>query len=149
MPDYNYSESALIEQPAIELFQFLGYSYQGCFHEIFGEKGTLGRETSTDVILITRLRQTLLNLNPDLPNEAIEQAIEELTRDRSLLNPANANKEIYKLIRDGVEVQGTTLTPSLSQREKAGENKTVAAQILGIDRVSLWRKLKRYGLETD
>ncbi len=32
--------------------------------------------------------------------------------------------------------------------ESAG-NKTLAAQILGIDRVSLWRKLKKYGLESE
>ena len=120
----DYSENLLIEQPAITLFQSLGYSYQDCFHEIFGEKGTLGRETSTDVIIIPKLRQALCTLNPDIPKEAIEQAIEELTRDRSVLNLANANREIYKLIRDGVKVQGTTLTPALSQREKeeAGEN---------------------------
>lgn len=31
--------------------------------------------------------------------------------------------------------------------KEVGGNKTVAAQMLGIDRVSLWRKLKRYGLE--
>ncbi len=31
--------------------------------------------------------------------------------------------------------------------KEVGSNKTVAAHILGIDRVSLWRKLKRYGLE--
>ena len=31
--------------------------------------------------------------------------------------------------------------------EKTGGNRTQAAQILGIDRVSLWRKLKRYGLD--
>lgn len=31
-------------------------------------------------------------------------------------------------------------------KEVAG-NKTLAAQILGIDRVSLWRKLKKHGLE--
>ncbi len=48
--------------------------------------------------------------------------------------------------------------PSLEDQEEeyikwvlkeAGGNKTLAAQILGIDRVSLWRKLKKYGLETD
>ncbi len=46
--------------------------------------------------------------------------------------------------------------PSLEEQEMAyikwvlnevAGNKTLAAQILGIDRVSLWRKLKKYGLE--
>ncbi|MDZ7595802.1 MAG: helix-turn-helix domain-containing protein, partial [Thiobacillus sp.] len=31
--------------------------------------------------------------------------------------------------------------------QEAGGNQTLAAQMLGIDRVSLWRKLKRYELE--
>jgi DNA-binding NtrC family response regulator len=48
--------------------------------------------------------------------------------------------------------------PSLEDQEMAyiqwvlkevGDNKTTAAQILGIDRVSLWRKLKKYGMESD
>jgi DNA-binding NtrC family response regulator len=48
--------------------------------------------------------------------------------------------------------------PSLEEQEEAyikwvlhevGGNKTLAAQILGIDRVSLWRKLKKYGLEPE
>jgi DNA-binding NtrC family response regulator len=48
--------------------------------------------------------------------------------------------------------------PSLEMQEEAyikwvlaevGGNKTLAAQLLGIDRVSLWRKLKKYGLETE
>jgi len=48
--------------------------------------------------------------------------------------------------------------PSLEVQEAAyiqwvlkevGGNKTTTAQILGIDRVSLWRKLKKYGMESD
>jgi DNA-binding NtrC family response regulator len=48
--------------------------------------------------------------------------------------------------------------PSLEVQEEAyikwvlgevGGNKTLAAQLLGIDRVSLWRKLKKYGLEAE
>jgi DNA-binding NtrC family response regulator len=33
--------------------------------------------------------------------------------------------------------------------KEAGGNKTLAAQTLGIDRVSLWRKLKKYGMQED
>jgi len=48
--------------------------------------------------------------------------------------------------------------PSLEDQELAyikwvlkevSGNKTLASQVLGIDRVSLWRKLKKYGLEVD
>jgi len=48
--------------------------------------------------------------------------------------------------------------PSLEDQELAyikwvlkevSYNKTIASQILGIDRVSLWRKLRKYGLEPD
>jgi DNA-binding protein Fis len=33
--------------------------------------------------------------------------------------------------------------------EHSGQNRTRAAKIPGIDRVSLWRKLKKYGLEEE
>ncbi len=48
--------------------------------------------------------------------------------------------------------------PTLVEREadyihyvldRSGQNRTRAARILGIDRVSLWRKLKKYGMEED
>lgn len=81
-----YTETNLIEFPAIELFNSLGYTHLGCFHETFSEKGTLGRATSTDVVLIPRLKEALVKLNPYLPDEAINLAIEELTRDRGILS---------------------------------------------------------------
>jgi hypothetical protein len=31
----DFTEKGLIEQPAIELFQSLGYDYLDCFHETF------------------------------------------------------------------------------------------------------------------
>ena len=39
-------------------------------------------------MLVSRLRPVLEKLNPDLPKEAITSAIEELTRDRSVMSPA-------------------------------------------------------------
>ncbi|MCK4736357.1 MAG: type I restriction endonuclease subunit R, partial [Methanophagales archaeon] len=100
----DYSEYSLIEQPAIELFGSLGYEHQNCFHEKFGENGTPGRETPSDVVLVPRLKLALFRLNPDLSEEAIDLAIDELCRDRSSLNPVVANREIYKLIKGGVKV---------------------------------------------
>lgn len=74
------SEEAL-ENATIALFAELGYTTANCYHETYGENGTLGRETSAEVVLIPKLRSALEKINPDIPTEAIALAIEELTRD--------------------------------------------------------------------
>ena len=102
---YEYSEDILVEQPTIELFAELEYEMANTFHEKLGKYGTLGRETEDEVVLVPRLRIALQRLNPDLPHEAIELAVEELTRDRSALSPANANHEIYQLLKNGIPVR--------------------------------------------
>jgi type I restriction enzyme R subunit len=62
-PD-DYSENALVEQPAIALFRELGWEAANCFYEQFGPGGTLGRETKGEVVLTGRLRPALERLNP-------------------------------------------------------------------------------------
>ena len=99
-----YSEQELVEKAAIEVFESLGYEHINCYEEKFGDNGTLGRQTPMDVVLVPRLKSALVKINPDLPPETIDLAIEEITRDRSTLNIAVANREIYKSIRDGVKV---------------------------------------------
>lgn len=114
-----YSEDALIEQPAIELFAALGWQTAACFHEFEQPGGSpLGRETAAEVVLVPRLRTALRELNPTLTDEAISQAIEELTRDRSRMSLGAANREIYRLLKERVKV---TLTPAPSQREREEE----------------------------
>jgi len=100
----DYSEDALVEQPAIELFRALGWETANCFHEFDYGKSPLGRETEGDVVLVRRLRAALEELNPTLPSEAIHQAIEELTHGRSTMSAAAANREVYRLLKDGVKV---------------------------------------------
>ena len=98
-----YSEDALVEQPAIELFHQLGWQTRNCYHEWAGPVSSLGRETMSDVVLIPRLRPVLEWLNPGLPPDAYA-AVEEITRDRSARSPAHANRELYTLLKDGVRV---------------------------------------------
>ncbi|MBU1659875.1 MAG: type I restriction endonuclease subunit R, partial [Chloroflexi bacterium] len=100
----NYSEDSLVEQPAIALFAELGWQTADCYHEIFGPQGSLGREAPSEVVLLSRLQPALECLNPSLPSEALQLAIEELTRDRSLMSMAHANREVYQLLKDGVKV---------------------------------------------
>ena len=69
-----------------------------------GASGTLGRETKSEVVLAVRLRSALTRLNPSLPPEAINAAVDELSRDRSAMLPAAANRELWELMRDGVKV---------------------------------------------
>jgi len=99
-----YSEDLLIEHPARALFGKLGWQTTSCYSETFGSRGTLGRETAAEVVLVQRLTQALGKLNRGLPAEAINQTIEELTRDRSKMSLAAANRETTQLMKDGVKV---------------------------------------------
>ncbi|WP_437546790.1 type I restriction endonuclease [Sorangium sp. So ce367] len=94
-----------IEQAALDLFMAMGWATVNAMEEVLSEHGTLGRENRGDVVLIRHLRPALEKLNRGASPEAIDQAIEELTRDRSAMSLAQANREIYRLLKDGVEVR--------------------------------------------
>jgi len=98
-------------------------------------------------------------MNYDFPGNVreLENIIERgvaLTRSGKI-EVAHLPEDIKELsIRTFRKKEGKV--PTLEEQEKAyilwvlkeaGGNKTFAAQMLGIDRVSLWRKLKRYGIE--
>ncbi len=100
----DYTEDDLVEQPAIALFEELGWEAANCFNETCGPLGTLGRETRAEVVLVSKLRPALKRLNPKISPEAILLAVEELTRDRSAQSVPQANREVYQLLKDGVKV---------------------------------------------
>ena len=52
----NYSEDALVEQPAISLFAELGWETANCFEEILGPVGDLGRENGGELVLVSPMR---------------------------------------------------------------------------------------------
>lgn len=99
-----YTEDQLVEQPAIGLFAMLGWQTVSAMEETFGASSTLGRETKGEVVLVERLRAALCKLNPALPTEAIQSAIDELTLDRSARSLEAANREVYTLLKEGITV---------------------------------------------
>jgi type I restriction enzyme R subunit len=134
-----YSEDSLVEQPAIELFKELGWEAANCYHETFGANESLGRETAAEVVLTSRLRVALAKLNPALPPQAIESAMEQLTRDRSAMSSVQANREIYHLLKNGVRVD-----LSGSAKRKNDEDSVVRAGLLTgrilRTMISFWRR---------
>jgi type I restriction enzyme R subunit len=100
-----YGELALVEAPAIDLLTSLGWTHANLYGETFGEHGTEGRVGEHQVVLVRRLRAALESLNPGLPADAYAQAVEQITQDRSAQIAVNANRDVYRLLKDGVKVK--------------------------------------------
>ena len=67
-----------------------------------------------EVTLIPPLPEALQRLNPTAPAEAISTAVNQLTRDRSAMSLAAADRDVYELLKQGVQV-------SVPDREKGGQ----------------------------
>jgi len=118
-PRHGYSEDALVERPAIAEFAALKWETADCFDEFERPGGSpLGRETTGEVVLLSRLRPALRKLNPGLPEQALALAEEILLRDRSAMGAAQANREVHALLRNGVKV---TLRASDDDAEETTE----------------------------
>jgi type I restriction enzyme R subunit len=105
-----YTEDALVEQPAIQLFSELYWETVTCWDEVFGSVTDepllsnplfFGRETRNDVVLFARLKAALLKLNPQINPLVIQEAIDEIARDRSAMTSIAANEAIYELLQNG------------------------------------------------
>lgn len=64
-----------------------------------------GRTDKRDVILLDRLREAAIALNPGIPESAIDDALKQLCDKRQAMSSVAANREVDGLIRDGVRVE--------------------------------------------
>ena len=99
----DFSEESL-ELAVIQRLEELGYASENANSETYGEGSLFERNIPSEVVLPARLRNALTSINPDIPIEAIDSAIYALSEGKSTLNPVTANKELYKLIKDGITV---------------------------------------------
>lgn len=150
MPIHACSEDQLIEQPAFGLFAALGWQVAGPPPSVgiggeLRDAGLLGRETKGEVVLVTRLRAALQKLNPTLPPEAID----ELSRDRSAMLLEQANREVYRLLKEGIPVSvadtgDSTERPSSRPSPPVGE-KVSAGRLRGYRMAKAGRRRCGYG----
>lgn len=99
-------EAMFVEEPSMQLLAELGWSRVDAWQETLGANGTLGRDSQHEVVLTHRLRAAIRRLNPaDLPDTAIDEAVEAVTKDRSVVHRVRANREVYDLLRNGYRAE--------------------------------------------
>lgn len=115
---YEYSEDGLIEQATQDTLEDMGWEVKTAWrNETFGENGLLGRDTKSEVVLVRYLLKALERLNPNLPQTAYEQAIEQITQKVADKTLGRINKEKYQILRDGVKVSFTNDKGKLEKKK--------------------------------
>lgn len=105
MTPVGFDEVTSVENPTIRIFENLGWISKDLMNETFGSNGDLKREDTGEVVIVSKLRSALSKINPKSESQDVEDAILELTRDRSILSPVKANKEVYQLLKEGFRPQ--------------------------------------------
>jgi len=137
MPHANLDAEAALEAAALALFRDLGWETVNAYDEVFDLAQAapgcpyLGREHRGQVVLLPRLGVALERLNPALPPEALDLAVEELTRDRRAMTPVQANREVYALLKDGVKVEMAAAEPP--RQGTSSEREIVTVRVVDWD----------------
>ncbi len=116
------NENSIAEQPIIDWLKELGYDYE--FGPDLAPGGSLQERNSfRDIVLIPRLKRSLLRLNPELSDSAIDEAVSKII---SMEYPTLdiVNKEIHKLLTEGVRFEA---------KDKKGETKGRIAKVFDFE----------------
>jgi type I restriction enzyme, R subunit len=92
-----------VELAALDWFQGLGYEpLHGPF--IAPNEASAERQSFSNVVLETRLNRAIARLNPNIPEEAREEALRKILR---ITTPslAQTNRAFHRMLRDGVPVE--------------------------------------------
>ncbi|MFH2210474.1 MAG: type I restriction endonuclease subunit R [Pseudomonadota bacterium] len=103
----NFISEDQIEQALVQKLQHLhGFDALDCYTENAEDLNDgSNRAHKRDVILAERVREAAIRLNPDIPETAIEDALDKLLDRRQAMTLIAANREIYGLLRDGIPVE--------------------------------------------
>ena len=103
---YDYSENILVQDSAGNLLQNeLGWDVQYAYNkEVLGEKGTFGRKSYNEILLVRYFRAALKSLNPWITESQISEAERIFTNRLSTSSLMQINEEKYFYIRDGIPV---------------------------------------------
>ena len=91
-----YSRAKMAQEKPGQTLDATGETFSG---------GMLGREHPGEAVLRERLDLAVASLNPDLPGEALADAVTQLTRLRPKGADVRNNRDVWSLLRDGAKVE--------------------------------------------
>lgn len=96
-----------IEQATVELLvKEHGYRHINCFTADSEDLNDgSGRESKTEVVFKNLLLEKLCEINPNIPVKEIVKALDKLTDKRKIMSAVSANKDIYQLIKNGINIE--------------------------------------------
>ncbi len=101
-----FHEDPAVKDPAMLLLGAVGWQEQGDLQQEWGSgTSSEGRRTMKEAILLPRLERALRHLNPDMPAEGLEKAVQALLEDRRAMPPQEAVRAFHGLLRAGVKVR--------------------------------------------
>lgn len=92
-----------IEEEALRMLKEEGYEYVYAPSIAPAPEGNNERKKYSDVVLVDRLTIALERINPNVPKEAIEEAVKRIIRNESQ-NLISDNQQFHKLITDGMSI---------------------------------------------
>lgn len=112
--------------------------------ETFGSNGTLGRNSTQDVVLKGHLIDAIRSMRPDLPDSVVAEAVATLSQYDFSRSTTQHNREFYRMIREGVPV---------TYRDEKGQQKKTRVQVINFrepkkNHFVCVRELKIQGLRT-
>ncbi|MCD6069306.1 MAG: hsdR [Bacteroidetes bacterium] len=84
------------------LVEQLGYRHLDCI-----DKDITGRESEMDVLIKPLLHKKLTDLNRELPESAIDEAYDKLTKNLYSILTVTSNREMYGMLKNGIQVDVT------------------------------------------
>ncbi|MEH2390941.1 MAG: hypothetical protein V7K21_04460 [Nostoc sp.] len=101
----NFISEDDIEQAVLAKLKQHGFNLLNCFTTNSDDLNDRSNRTDKSEVIFSDRLKAAIRLNPNLPAEAIAQGLETLTNKRQLMSPIAANREIDRLIRDGIPIE--------------------------------------------
>ena len=117
----NPDSEVAIELSSMLIFDELGWDIIYAEHELEDDPTLLGRSEQTEIILTRYLDYSLKQLNPTLYDVVLNQAVDILRADRSAMSLVEANREVYRHLKNGI---------SITYRDDDGNEQTERVKVI-------------------